>query len=77
MSIQKGLVETPSTRSPRRRKECTIANVLLWLFLTIALYFVFLSHSLVAASLFPDYVAKCQQQYNRPPIQPQPLPVFG
>ena len=46
----------------------TTANVLLWVFVTIAFYFVFLSHWLVAASLFPDYVAKCQQQYNRPVV---------
>ncbi len=46
----------------------TTANVLLWVFLTVAIYFVFLSHWLVAASLFPDYVAKCQQQYSRPII---------
>ncbi len=46
----------------------TTANVLLWVFLTVAFYFVFLSHWLVAASLFPDYVAKCQQQYSRPVI---------
>lgn len=44
----------------------TTANVLLWVFLTVAFYFVFLSHWLVAASLFPDYVAKCQAQYGRP-----------
>lgn len=46
----------------------TTANVLLWVFLTVAFYFVFLSHWLVAASLFPDYVAKCQVQYGRPVI---------
>ena len=46
----------------------TTANVLLWVFLTVAFYFVFLSHWLVAASLFPDYVAKCQQQYSRPVV---------
>jgi hypothetical protein len=44
----------------------TTANVLLWISLTVAFYFVFLSHWLVAASLFPDYVAKCQRQYERP-----------
>lgn len=46
----------------------TTANVLLWVFLTLAFYFVFLSHWLVAHSLFPDYVAKCQGQYSRPII---------
>ena len=46
----------------------TTANVLLWVFLTVAFYFVFLSHWLVAASLFPDYVEKCQRQYGRPVI---------
>ena len=46
----------------------TTANVLLWVFLTVAFYFVFLSHWLVAASLFPDYVAKCQVQYSRPVV---------
>jgi len=34
----------------------TTANVLLWVFLTVAFYFVFLSHWLVAVSLFPTYV---------------------
>jgi hypothetical protein len=46
----------------------TTANVLLWLFLTVAFYFVFLSHWLVAASLFPDYVGKCEYRYSRPII---------
>ncbi len=46
----------------------TTANVLLWVALTLAFYFVFLSHWLVATSLFPDYVAKCQRQYGRPVI---------
>ena len=46
----------------------TTANVLLWVFLTVAFYFVFLSHWLVAASLFPDYVAKCQLQFERPVV---------
>ncbi len=44
----------------------TTANVLLWISLTLAFYFVFLSHWLVASSLFPNYVAKCRQQYGRP-----------
>jgi hypothetical protein len=44
----------------------TTANVLLWVFLTVAFYFVFLSHWLVAVSLFPTYVVKCQDQYSRP-----------
>ena len=46
----------------------TTANVLLWVFLTVAFYFVFLGHWLVAASLFPDYVAKCQLQFERPVV---------
>lgn len=46
----------------------TTANVLLWVFLTVAFYFVFLSHWLVAASLFPDYVDRCQRQYGRPVV---------
>ncbi len=46
----------------------TTANVLLWVFLTVALYFVFLSHWLVASSLFPDYVVRCQSQYSRPVV---------
>lgn len=46
----------------------TTANVLLWFFVTVAFYFVFLSHWLVATSLFPDYVAKCQRQYRRPVV---------
>ncbi|WP_193214202.1 hypothetical protein [Luteolibacter marinus] len=46
----------------------TTANVLLWVFLTIAFYFVFLSHWLVASSLFPDYVERCQEQYRRPVV---------
>ena len=46
----------------------TTANVLLWVFATIAFYFVFLSHWLVAVSLFPEYVTKCQQQYDRPVV---------
>ncbi|MCU0795202.1 MAG: hypothetical protein MUF31_04620 [Akkermansiaceae bacterium] len=44
----------------------TTANVLLWVFLTVAIYFVFLSHWLVAVSLFPTYVERCQAQYGRP-----------
>lgn len=44
----------------------TTANVLLWVFLTLAFYLVFLSHWLVASSLFPNYVANCQNQYRRP-----------
>ena len=44
----------------------TTANVLLWLFLTVAFYFVFLSHWLVASSLFPTYVERCQEQFRRP-----------
>lgn len=46
----------------------TTANVLLWLFLTVAFYFVFLSHWLVACSLFPTYVERCQEQYRRPVV---------
>ncbi len=44
----------------------TTANVLLWLFLTIALYLVFLSHWLVSISLFPSYVAICSEKYAKP-----------
>lgn len=44
----------------------TTANVLLWLFLTAGFFLVFLSHWLVAVSLFPDYVEKCAAQYRRP-----------
>jgi len=46
----------------------TTANVLLWLFLTVALYLVFLSHWLVSVSLFPGYVSQCSEQYRRPVI---------
>ncbi len=46
----------------------TTANVLLWVFITLAVYFVFLSHWLVAGSLFPEYVEKCRSQYGRPVI---------
>jgi len=46
----------------------TTANVLLWVFITLAVYFVFLSHWLVAGSLFPEYVEKCRAQYGRPVI---------
>lgn len=44
----------------------TTANVLLWVFLTLGLYLVFLSHWLVSVSLFPDYVERCSDQYRRP-----------
>lgn len=44
----------------------TTANVLLWFFLTLGFFLVFLSHWLVAVSLFPDYVEKCSDQYRRP-----------
>lgn len=44
----------------------TTANVLLWVFLTLGFFLVFLSHWLVAVSLFPDYVEKCAAQYRRP-----------
>ena len=44
----------------------TTANVLLWFFLTLGFFLVFLSHWLVGASLFPDYVAQCAEQYRRP-----------
>jgi hypothetical protein len=44
----------------------TTANVLLWFFLTVGFYLVFLSHWLVAGSLFPQYVAQCSDQYRRP-----------
>ena len=44
----------------------TTANVLLWFFLTLGFFLVFLSHWLVAVSLFPDYVEKCATQYRRP-----------
>lgn len=46
----------------------TTANVLLWVFITLAVYFVFLSHWLVAGSLFPEYVQKCRTQYGRPVV---------
>ena len=46
----------------------TTANVLLWVFLTVAIYFVFLSHWLVAVSLFPAYVEQCQRQFGRPVV---------
>jgi hypothetical protein len=46
----------------------TTANVLLWVFLTLAFYLVFLSHWLVAASLFPDYVEHCETRYSRPVV---------
>ncbi|MDB6071053.1 MAG: hypothetical protein JWL81_2224 [Verrucomicrobiales bacterium] len=44
----------------------TTANVLLWFFLTLGFFLVFLSHWLVAVSLFPDFVADCASQYRRP-----------
>lgn len=44
----------------------TTANVLLWFFLTLGFFLVFLSHWLVGVSLFPEYVAKCAEQYRRP-----------
>ena len=44
----------------------TTANVLLWFFLTLGFYLVFLSHWLVSVSLFPDFVARCSDQYRRP-----------
>ncbi len=44
----------------------TTANVLLWLLLAVGFFLVFLSHWLVAASLFPDYVRECAGQYQRP-----------
>jgi hypothetical protein len=46
----------------------TTANVLLWFFLTLGFFLVFLSHWLVAVSLFPDYVEKCASQYRRPVV---------
>ena len=46
----------------------TTANVLLWFFLTLGFFLVFLSHWLVAVSLFPDYVAQCSEQYRRPVV---------
>jgi hypothetical protein len=46
----------------------TTANVLLWFFLTLGFFLVFLSHWLVAVSLFPDYVEKCAAQYRRPVV---------
>lgn len=46
----------------------TTANVLLWFFLTLGFFLVFLSHWLVAVSLFPDYVEKCAAQYRRPMV---------
>lgn len=46
----------------------TTANVLLWVFLTLAFYLVFLSHWLVAASLFPAYVEHCETRYSRPVV---------
>lgn len=46
----------------------TTANVLLWFFLTLGFFLVFLSHWLVGASLFPEYVAQCAEQYRRPVV---------
>ena len=46
----------------------TTANVQLWFFLTLGFFLVFLSHWLVASSLFPDYVAQCSDQYRRPVV---------
>ena len=46
----------------------TTANVLLWLLLAVGFFLVFLSHWLVAASLFPEYVAECAGQYRRPVV---------
>ena len=46
----------------------TTANVLLWFFLALGFFLVFLSHWLVAASLFPCYVRKCAGQYGRPAV---------
>lgn len=46
----------------------TTANVLLWFLLTLGFFLVFLSHWLVAVSLFPDFVADCASQYRRPVI---------
>lgn len=46
----------------------TTANVLLWFFLTLGFYLVFLSHWLVSVSLFPDYVARCSDQYRKPVV---------
>lgn len=44
----------------------TTANVQLWFLLTLGFFLVFLSHWLVAGSLFPVYVAQCSDQYRRP-----------
>ena len=44
----------------------TTANVLLWFLLALGFFLVFLSHWLVAASLFPEYVRECAEQYDRP-----------
>lgn len=46
----------------------TVANVHLWVFLTVGFFLVFLSHWLVAISLFPQYVARCAGQYRRPVV---------
>jgi hypothetical protein len=46
----------------------TTANVQLWFLLTLGFFLVFLSHWLVACSLFPDYVAQCSDQYRRPVV---------
>ena len=56
----------PNSHLPLPLDYITTANVLLWFFLTLGFFLVFLSHWLVAVSLFPDYVEKCAEQYRRP-----------
>ena len=61
-------VPAQNTIFPPAMDYITTANVLLWFFLTLGFFLVFLSHWLVAVSLFPGYVAQCSDQYRRPVV---------
>lgn len=44
----------------------TTANVLVWVFSTLALFMMFLSYWLTATALFPAMVERCASHYARP-----------
>lgn len=44
----------------------TTANVLVWVFATLALFMMFLSYWLTATALFPAMVERCASCYSRP-----------
>ncbi len=46
----------------------TTANVLTWVFLTLAFFLMFVSYWIASAALFPRHTERCSQAFSRPVV---------